>query len=230
MNDPGTAARDARDDDRLEVFKALGDDTRYAIYLELARSATPLATADLADRLELHVNTVRPHLERMRELGLLDLHVVATGGVGRPLHRYSLAHDSPSLGLEPPVFPMLARMLLQMAGDAGVGAVEAVGAGRDQGRRDARLCHADASDCVEAILSRARLHGFDPLSVVDDDVTTIAFTRCPFAELAESDPELVCALHQGMVEGFAAEAGGCAVREFRSLVGHGSCRVELVTT
>ncbi|HVT77117.1 MAG TPA: hypothetical protein VHD87_08810, partial [Acidimicrobiales bacterium] len=28
--------------DRLGVFKALGDNTRYAIYLELARSETPL--------------------------------------------------------------------------------------------------------------------------------------------------------------------------------------------
>jgi len=59
--------------DRLPVFKALGDNTRYAIYLELARASRPLSTADIADALDLHPNTVRPHLDRMREVGLLDV-------------------------------------------------------------------------------------------------------------------------------------------------------------
>jgi predicted ArsR family transcriptional regulator len=47
---------------RLAVLKALGDNTRYAIYLELARSASPLSTQDIAETLGLHPNTVRPHL------------------------------------------------------------------------------------------------------------------------------------------------------------------------
>src|SRR5690606_25180523 len=54
---------------RLAILKALGDNTRYAIYLELARSPAPRSTADIAATLDLHVNTVRPHLERMREVG-----------------------------------------------------------------------------------------------------------------------------------------------------------------
>ena len=58
---------------QLDLLKALGDNTRYAIYLELARSPRPLATADISESLGLHPNTVRPHLERMREAGLLDV-------------------------------------------------------------------------------------------------------------------------------------------------------------
>src|SRR4030095_15430094 len=50
---------------RLAVLKALGDNTRYAIYLELARSPRPLATAEIAETLDLHTNTVPPHLERL---------------------------------------------------------------------------------------------------------------------------------------------------------------------
>src|SRR6188508_1892453 len=50
---------------RLELLKALGDNTRYAIYLELARAPAPLATAQIAETLGLHANTVRPHLDRM---------------------------------------------------------------------------------------------------------------------------------------------------------------------
>ena len=98
---------------RLELLKALGDNTRYAIYLELARASAPLATAQIAEHLDLHPNTVRPHLERMREVGLLEVVTDARGAVGRPQHRYSLAPDAPALGFEPPAFPVLARMLLR---------------------------------------------------------------------------------------------------------------------
>src|SRR5205807_1228612 len=83
--------------------------------LELARSPLALSTADIAEALELHPNTVRPHLERMREAGLLDVEVDNRGTVGRPQHLYSLASDSPSLGLEPPVYPVLSGMLAGVA-------------------------------------------------------------------------------------------------------------------
>ncbi|MGH9269632.1 MAG: helix-turn-helix domain-containing protein, partial [Acidimicrobiales bacterium] len=63
--------------DRLAMFKALGDNTRYALYLELARSAVPLSTADVAAALGIHPNTARPHLERMREVGLLQVEAEA---------------------------------------------------------------------------------------------------------------------------------------------------------
>ena len=71
---------------RLDILKALGDNTRYAIYLEVARSAVPLSTAEIAETLDLHPNTVRPHLERMREVGLLEVETEERSGVGRPQH------------------------------------------------------------------------------------------------------------------------------------------------
>ena len=47
---------------RLDLLKALGDNTRYAIYLELARSPKPLATADIAESLDLHPNLSLIHI------------------------------------------------------------------------------------------------------------------------------------------------------------------------
>src|SRR5438552_10015956 len=120
--------------DRLPVFKALGDNTRYAIYLELARSPVALSTGDIAETLDLHPNTVRPHLERMRDAGLLDVEVDNRGTVGRPQHVYSLASDSPSLGLEPPVYPVLSGMLARVAAALGPTAEEVAETGRVQGR------------------------------------------------------------------------------------------------
>ena len=215
---------------RLDLLKALGDNTRYAIYLELARSPQPLATADIAESLALHVNTVRPHLERMRELGLLEVQTDNRGAVGRPQHRYSLAADAPSLGLEPPSFPMLARMLLRVAHLAGAGAEEAADAGREQGRADGEASR--RRSCLDALARELDRLGFDPAVAGDDRAATIAFTHCPFRELAEANPDLVCSLHRGLIEGFVATAGEepLEVTAFRSLVDRDGCQVELVSS
>ena len=211
---------------RLDILKALGDNTRYAIYLELARSPLPLSTAEVAEVLDLHVNTVRPHLERMRDVGLLDVRSEASGGVGRPQHLYSLAADAPALGLEPSPFPMLARVLLAAAGEAGLDPEELADAGRDQGRADARGWPDDTEPIEALIVEQARL-GFDPEVIDLDDGAVMAFAHCPFRELAEAHPELVCRLHCGLVEGLVDELGGAEVVRFHPLVDRTPCQVEL---
>ncbi len=212
---------------RLDLLKALGDNTRYAIYLELARASQPLATADIADSLGLHVNTVRPHLERMRDVGLLEVQVDNRGAVGRPQHRYRLAADAPSLGLEPPAFPVLARMLLRAARLAGTGPEEAADAGREQGRADAAAAR---RPCLDALVRELDRFGFDPAVADEDGTATVAFAHCPFRELAEANPELVCSLHRGLVEGFVevVGAGDVEVTDFHTLVHRVPCQVELV--
>ena len=192
---------------RLDLLKTLGDNTRYAIYLELARSPQPLSTSEVADTLGLHANTVRPHLERMRDVGLLELRPAAAGGVGRPQHLYTLAANAPGLGLEPPVYPMIAAMLLAMAEDAGIDGDAAADQGRTQGRMIANRTPV-RRPCAEAAYEFLADFGFDP-EVIDGQGgadATIAFTHCPFADLAESNPELVCSLHRGLLEGFVDDA------------------------
>lgn len=214
----------------LDVLKALGDNTRYAIYLELARSPVPLSTAEVAESLRLHVNTVRPQMERMREVGFLAVAPDHRGAPGRPQHRYSLAPDAPTLGLEPPAFPMLARMLVGTAARAGAGSDDARAAGREQGEAEAAgFSRDERQPCTAALMSMLGRLGFDPEAVEDDDgSTTVAFTRCPFRELAEANPDLVCALHRGLVEGFVDQVGGGEVAEFGSLVDRHPCRVQVV--
>src|SRR3954463_4677968 len=132
---PGSAApAEGAAPARLDLLKALGDNTRYAIYLEIARSPVPLTTTMVSEALDLHPNTVRPHLERMRDVGLLQVETEGRGGVGRPQHRYSLAPDAPSLGMEPPAMPLLARMLTGVAAAVGASAEDAAEIGREQGR------------------------------------------------------------------------------------------------
>lgn len=212
---------------RLEILKALGDNTRYAIFLELARSPVPLATSDIAATLDLHVNTVRPHLERMRDVGLLEVTSEARRGVGRPQHLYSLAPDAPSLGLEPPSFPLLAEMLLRLVELATLDPDDAVEVGREQGQVDGVRSPGERG-AVDVLMARQTELGFDPQRVDDEQGCTVAFGHCPYGDLAEQHSEIVCGLHCGLVEGLVDEIGGARVVRFNSLAHRPPCQVELV--
>jgi predicted ArsR family transcriptional regulator len=157
---------------------------------------------------------------------LLEVETDTRGQVGRPQHRYSLAADAPSLGLEPSGFRMLATLLAGVAAKGGVAPDEVAAVGRLQGRADAGA-HQKARGCVTALVAELADLGFDPATAEDGNSTTIAFTRCPFQELAEVFPELVCHLHRGIVEGFVDARGDGEVTAFATLADRDPCRVEL---
>jgi predicted ArsR family transcriptional regulator len=213
-----------------DVLKALGDNTRYAIYLELARAARPLGTAEIAEALGLHANTVRPHLDRMREAGLLDVTTDGRGDVGRPQHRFSLAAEAPSLGLEPPTTPVLARMVLDMAERLQASAADAFAVGHGEGASRADH-YANFPSALEALVDDLDRLGFDPVVAESDtpDNAIVAFANCPFAAYAESHPDLVCGLHHGLVAGFVDTMGDAEVAEFCTLVHRTPCQVELTS-
>lgn len=215
--------------DRLQLFKALGDNTRYAIYLELARATLPRSTADVAEALDLHPNTVRPHLERMRDVGLLEVAVDGRGSVGRPQHLYSLAVDAPSLGLEPPAFPLMAGLLANVAANCGPEADAVAAVGREHGRHAGAARAVAGETCVAAVRAELGDLGFDPVDETDGAVTTIAFTHCPYQQLAEAFPELVCHLHRGVVEGMVEVMGGASVTHFATLADRDPCHVDLAS-
>ena len=214
--------------ERLEVFKVLGDNTRYAIYLELARAELPRSTAEIAETLGLHPNTVRPHLERMREVGLVEVEVDSRGEVGRPQHLYSLVSDAPSLGLEPPSYPLLAGLLANVAAAYAPDADDVADVGRDHGRHvAAERLEAGPRGCVAAVSAELAETGFDPVHHEDGSTTTIAFSQCPFRSLAEAFPELVCQLHRGMIEGMVDVLGERKVERFATLADRNPCQVDL---
>lgn len=214
-------------DKRLAVFKALGDNTRYAIYLEVAGASVPLSTADIAEALDLHPNTIRPHLDRMREAGLLEVAAGSTGTVGRPQHRYSLAADAPSLGLEPPPWTVLARMLADVAAFMAPEPDDVAAMAWDQGRQAAD--RHPGQPCVAALTDALAELGFDPATTEEaKGGASIAFTHCPYRELAEAYPDLVCNLHRGLVEGFVEHLGEMRVAQFATLADRDPCHVDLV--
>lgn len=223
--------------DRLAVYKALGDDTRYALFAELSASPKPLSTSELAERVGLHPNTVRPHLERMREVGLLEVHMDSRGSVGRPQHRYRPAAGAPGVDLDPPSYQLLAGLLAELAGtgrgDGVVDPEEVAAVGRTEGRRLAAAQRAARPRgarpaCVEALRAAMERLGFEP--AVGEPVgarVEILFANCPFRDLAIAHPEVVCHLHRGIAEGVAELVGDGRVASFSTLEDSSPCRAEV---
>jgi predicted ArsR family transcriptional regulator len=211
----------------LAVLKALADETRYAVYRELAGSPAALSAPDLAERLGVHANTVRLHLERLRDAGLVDAEAVHRGTVGRPQHLYFLAPGAPSLGFDPPAHALLAGLLAALAERVGADPDDAGDTGHAWGAEAGRRTR--SRSCVRALSGELTRLGFEPSEAAGDGpaegAVRIDFLHCPFRELAEAYPELVCNLHRGLCEGIVDEVGGGSVEEFATLYDPEPCHV-----
>jgi predicted ArsR family transcriptional regulator len=187
-----------------------------------------LVTAEIAETLALHPNTVRPHLDRMREVGLLDVTTDARGEVGRPQHRYSLAANAPSFGLEPPTIPVLLRMVLNMAERLQASPADAAAVGEAEGAARASV-YAEAPSTLEALVADLDRLGFDPVVAEGNDPESaiVAFANCPFAAYKQQHADLVCGLHRGLVAGFVGGMGDAEVVEFCSVAHRTPCQVEI---
>ena len=214
----------------LAVLQALGDETRYLLYRELAGSPRPLGAPQLAERLGLHANTVRMHLERMRDAGLVDVEPVHRGTVGRPQHVYTLANGAPGLEFDPPAHAVLAGLLAAMAERLGGDGTDAEETGRAWGREAARRTGKGDGwgSCVDVLSKQLTQLGFDPAVEPDGDGTRITFLQCPFRDLAEAYPELVCNLHRGICAGALESAGEGSMQHFSTLYDHDPCHVRVV--
>src|SRR3954454_18841892 len=77
------------DSGELEVHKALADDTRFRLYRYLRLSRRAVSVREISTRLELHPNTIRPHLRRLEEAGLVASETRKGSGAGRPQTLYT---------------------------------------------------------------------------------------------------------------------------------------------
>lgn len=204
MRNPDVSAQHSQDGDTGSVrpiLKALGDDTRYRIYTWLRDADRPCSVTEVAARFDLHANTVRPHLEHLRDAGLVRLDATPQGGVGRPQHRYTAVAAQLDASRADEAHELLARMLAALCLRVKASAELAVAVGRELGRELADPGEGDAIEVLDATMARL---GFEPVT----DRSGVVFTRCPFRELATAYPDLVCSLHRGLTEGVLDTVGG----------------------
>jgi predicted ArsR family transcriptional regulator len=212
----------------LEVHKALADDTRFRLYRHLRLVGRPVSVREMSRRLSLHPNTLRPHLRRLEEAGLVAHQVRKTPGVGRPQTLYRSVEPTED---GDPGFRLLAEMLCGLVRTPR-DVERATALAREWGRYlvsqggpkpGARLPARQNLAALQEAMARA---GFDPRFRRAGTQVEITLRDCPFRPLVEDHRELVCSLHRGLVEGMLGGLKpGLAVRDFRPFVERAVCRV-----
>lgn len=212
-----------------DVHKALADDTRHRLYRYLRLSGRPVSVREMATRLSLHPNTLRPHLRRLEEAGLVASETSRGATVGRPQTLYTVVPREQPEGRD---YRLLADILAGLLSGrrarerAQAQAREwgAYLAGRNVPRPGARRAGGPDLAVLQEALAEA---GFDPrFRRRSAKVVEISMRDCPFRDLLDEHRDLVCAVHHGLLEGIlGASRPPLTLTSFQPLAERGICRL-----
>lgn len=174
----------------------------------LQRTGSPLSVDEVAAELGLHPNTARKHLDALVGAGAAVSELAPTGGRGRPAHRYAAdSHGVPDprvreyVALASALAGHIARTSPDPRQDA-LAAGEEWGRSMTLGRRPGSAARARRQTI--GVLGEL---GFAPEQ--DGRVTgRVRLTRCPLLDAAREHPDVVCAVHLGLVRGALDHLGG----------------------
>ncbi len=177
---------------------ALSQPTRARLFALLSDLGRPARTAELAERLGLHPNGVRIHLERLERAGLIE-HARVRQPRGRPPDSWAIAPDAHPGGDSPRAYQDLGRWLARAlaARPAGPRGIERTG--REIGHE---LAPRDASSSVDALRTSLAALGFRP--TIDEragDRVTVCLRNCPYRDAVHENQAAICTLHKGITRG-----------------------------
>ena len=229
---------------RVSAYRALASESRVTLLRLLQQASSPMSVDALAEAIDLHVNTTREHLDCLIGAGLVSRHPEVRCTRGRPRMLYSAVErvDDESAGNR--VREEMARILVAGYGQATESpTVAAEHAGFAWGDR----LSAEADDAAGlaparalagpggARSSRAQLSaleaqldalGFEPET--DPENLEVHMHRCPFYELAQESPEVVCSVLLGVSRGVLAHVGGpLTAAQLDAFVGPRHCVLHL---
>ena len=183
--------------------RALADEQRARIVFELEASPDGLDASELSRRLGRHANTIRWHLGILARAGLVRSDAEPRSVPGRPRILYRLGSSTgPERGDE---YRLLASVLAETVSSDGRGTEACEPAGRAWGA-ELVAGRGRADDAIDAVVEILAEQGFEPRA----EELAIEMRRCPFHDLAEAHPEVVCAVHRGLIGG-ALEALGSSL-------------------
>lgn len=172
-----------------------GELQRQAILDALRSEHEGLDTNQLAERVDLHPNTIRWHLGVLTDAGLVHAIPRRRHGRGRPSIVHRLTGEGTARGRDE--YRLLATMLTEVVAADADGEAQAYEAGVRWGRH---LQQADPGASVADLLDQ---EGF----AAEQHGDTVEMRRCPFYALADSSPQVICTLHHGIIDGALSEAG-----------------------
>ncbi|MGV0790833.1 helix-turn-helix transcriptional regulator [Mycolicibacterium sp. XJ1819] len=163
-----------------------------------------LSIVEVAERLAVHPNTARFHLEALAKSGRVETIKPSRAKPGRPplMFRATTGMDPDG----PRDYRMLAAVLADALARQRDPAGRAVAAGRAWAKNHAPAAAApDEKKAIDKLTALLAEMGFAPERRLDDhDLGEIALRNCPFLELADSRRDVICPVHLGLMQGALA--------------------------
>ncbi len=174
------------------------DAVAHPIRLRIVRHLTdagPASLSELARAAGVHENTARTHVAALEDGGLVVSERRPLDRPGRPGINYRLVEN------ELPAPSQLAQLLGAALDRAGPRSDELRATGRDWGRYlvgrpEAHDVEAKIEEVLDQVGFRARMHD-----------GAVELSGCPCASILPGNPELVCCLAEGVIEGVLEACG-----------------------
>ena len=202
--------------------------SRRALLATLRSQPQPTTLVALGVATGLHVNTVREHLAALVDAGLAVRGSGVPDGRGRPAATYAATGAEHALvrseytGLAAALASTIRRTSSTPDRDAAVAGAEW---GRDLAHSSPPAPERDADPRRHVVTLLAQL-GFAPQP--GGQPSTTLLTRCPLLTTAQAYPDVVCAVHLGIVQGVLDADGADDVSaELFPFSDPGACRLEL---
>ncbi|MDR0849023.1 MAG: helix-turn-helix domain-containing protein [Propionibacteriaceae bacterium] len=174
----------------------------------LRDSKEPLSVADVADKVGIHINTARFHLESLVDAGLAARETSTNDGPGRPRVVYTgtLPNQTHERAQG---YRLLAEILTTAIAQSNPQAGEWLyQVGQEWGRylttRVPPFTTIDESEIAHRLVDKLDALWFAP-ELTPEDPSKLYLHNCPFAETARQYPTVVCQLHAGMINGSLEE-------------------------
>ena len=207
-----------------------GDGTRRGIYRHVLAAEAPLSAAEVAAVFGLHRTVARAHLERMVEVGLLQVGLRRRPTGGRPAKVYSASNERVEIAVPARRYEALARLLLRLVADTTPeprAVKAAVDVGYEHGIDLARSYSGAKTDRLtphEAVSWLAKAGYRVKLGDCDGTSATVDVTNCVYQELALEYPDIVCAFDRGMFCGMLGASLEGHEQPMSLLAGDDFCR------
>ncbi len=184
--------------------------TRRRLLKLLRRSEMPLDVYDLATATGLHITTVRFHLDVLARAGLITVQKLPRATPGRPRTVYVIRIEETTVDAYQPLAAVLAANL---GPTTGIRRRRAEKAGREWATTLVPVGDPppDQDSVAQKVLTLFDQLRFDPElrePAVDTGVQDIRLRGCPYRDLARTHPEVVCAMHLGLLQGALTQLGG----------------------
>jgi predicted ArsR family transcriptional regulator len=183
----------------------LSQPTRARLFSLLSELRGPVGTEVLAEKLEMHPNGVRLHLERLLEAGLVERRQERIAR-GRPRDVWTVSAEAQPGGDPPTGYAELARWLVRSLAAGGARTEDMEAAGRRIGQGLASEPSAGGRD-EQWLFDSLTALGFQPeRERVGANRLTYRLRNCPYREAVHERQPLVCALHRGLTNGLLQSA------------------------